>query len=190
LRCRAVTFSTDLPYATLADSAPLAAVSIPFVAEARAAVLIVPAACSSVRLCWSSASLRWSLAVEALWVPQALQDILNGPAPADAAKAAEDLSKAHDDSAEAAIRERAAQDAANMAQGNSTLTADQQAQALIDLNRAKYGVTDATAAEAAAAKALYDLQHEADAGICSPGCRRAGPAAGPREHDGRAEGRG
>jgi hypothetical protein len=119
-----------------------------------------------------SASVAYGKSVEAVTALQkkeadaakALADILNGPAPADAAKAVEDLGKAHDDSAEAAIRFRAAQAAADTAQADNTLTADQQAQALIDLNRAKYGVTDATNAEAAAAKALYDLQHEADAG--------------------------
>jgi hypothetical protein len=119
-----------------------------------------------------SASVAYGKSVESVTALQkkeadaakALQDILHGPAPADAAKAEEDLGKAHDDSAEAAIRFRAAQAAADTAQADNTLTADQQTQALLDLDRAKFGVTDATNAEAAAAKALYDLQHEADAG--------------------------
>jgi len=95
---------------------------------------------------------------------RALQTLLGGPAPADQAKAEEDIGKAKVANTEASLGLQDAIDAENVLKASGTATDRQLLDASLAVQKARFAATDAVTAQAAAEKGLYDLQHAADVG--------------------------
>lgn len=95
---------------------------------------------------------------------KALQTLLGGPAPADQALAEENIGKAKIASTEASLSLQDAIASENTLKATAGVTDRQLLEASLVVQKARYSQTDAVNAEAAAEKALYDLQHAADAG--------------------------
>lgn len=94
---------------------------------------------------------------------KALQAVMGGPSPADQAKAEEDIGKAKISNTQASLSLGDAIAAEQALKASGTATDRQLLDAELAVQSARYGSVDATAAQAAAEKALFDLQHEADA---------------------------
>jgi hypothetical protein len=94
---------------------------------------------------------------------KALQAVMGGPSPADQAKAEEDIGKAKISNTQASLSLGDAIAAEQALKASGTATDRQLLDAELATKSARYGSVDAAAAQAAAEKALFDLQHEADA---------------------------
>lgn len=95
---------------------------------------------------------------------KALQTLLGGPAPADQARAEEDVAKAKLSNTEASLALQDAIDAENKLKATGGTTDRQLLDASLAVQKARFGSVDAVTAEKAAEQALYDLRHAADAG--------------------------
>jgi hypothetical protein len=94
---------------------------------------------------------------------KALQAVMGGPSPADQAKAEEDIGKAKISNTQASLSLGDAIAAEQALKASGIATDRQLLDAELATKSARYGSVDAAAAQAAAEKALFDLQHEADA---------------------------
>jgi hypothetical protein len=94
---------------------------------------------------------------------KALQAVMGGPSPADQAKAEEDIGKAKIANTQASLSLGDAISTEQALKASGTATNRQLLDAELATQSARYGSVDAAAAQALAEKALFDLQHEADA---------------------------